>query len=181
MDTKAVRRLHWRRCALKTVKPPKERACQMKLLQMTPLQMYHWPSCSDDDGNTFIFPKLGALHDTIISGKPLTSSSFRKIVELLFRAMVNITVWSCSLGMFPAWTPGFHVTARKSQSKEPQTERDPPAVPALGGWGREETKKSRLAVLPPASSLYVDLRSTAYLASAWSKAHIGASAQRPGL
>ncbi|XP_042144306.1 uncharacterized protein LOC120841621 isoform X2 [Ixodes scapularis] len=64
----------------------------MKLLQMTPLQMYHWPSCSDDDGNTFIFPKLGALHDTIISGKPLTSSSFRKIVELLFRAMVNITV-----------------------------------------------------------------------------------------
>ncbi|XP_040067695.1 uncharacterized protein LOC120840955 isoform X2 [Ixodes scapularis] len=93
MDTKAVRRLHWRRCALKTVKPPKERACQMKLLQMTPLQMYHWPSCSDDDGNTFIFPKLGALHDTIISGKPLTSSSFRKIVELLFRAMVNITVF----------------------------------------------------------------------------------------
>ncbi|XP_040062956.1 uncharacterized protein LOC115314722 isoform X3 [Ixodes scapularis] len=98
MDTKAVRRLHWRRCALKTVKPPKERACQMKLLQMTPLQMYHWPSCSDDDGNTFIFPKLGALHDTIISGKPLTSSSFRKIVELLFRAMVNITVWMGTRG-----------------------------------------------------------------------------------
>ncbi|XP_040358502.1 sterile alpha motif domain-containing protein 3-like [Ixodes scapularis] len=57
------------------------------------IEPFELPSCSDDDGNTFIFPKLGALHDTIISGKPLTSSSFRKIVELLFRAMVNITVF----------------------------------------------------------------------------------------
>ncbi|KAK8770131.1 hypothetical protein V5799_013405 [Amblyomma americanum] len=46
----------------------------------------------DNNGKAFELPRFGGLHDLITSGKPLTSSVQRKIVDLLFHAMLKYTV-----------------------------------------------------------------------------------------
>ncbi|XP_077484490.1 uncharacterized protein LOC144094405 [Amblyomma americanum] len=45
-----------------------------------------------NNGKAFELPSFGGLHDLITSGKPLTSSVQRKIVDLLFHAMLKYTV-----------------------------------------------------------------------------------------
>ncbi|XP_077485430.1 uncharacterized protein LOC144095632 [Amblyomma americanum] len=45
-----------------------------------------------NNGKAFELPSFGGLHDLILSGKPLTSSVQRKIVDLLFHAMLKYTV-----------------------------------------------------------------------------------------
>ncbi|XP_054932380.1 uncharacterized protein [Dermacentor andersoni] len=51
------------------------------------------PSSSDDDGVNFVMPSLGALHEKVISGEALTSSSFRQITDILFGAMASTTLF----------------------------------------------------------------------------------------
>ncbi|XP_049515772.1 uncharacterized protein LOC119435362 [Dermacentor silvarum] len=58
----------------------------------TGLDCFDLPSRSDDDGNSFVFPSFGSLHDAIVSNSPVTSAMFRQIVDLLFQAMLKITV-----------------------------------------------------------------------------------------
>nr|XP_050030395.1 sterile alpha motif domain-containing protein 3-like [Dermacentor andersoni] len=51
------------------------------------------PSSSEDDGVNFVMLSLGALHEKVISGEALTSSSFRQITDILFGAMASTTLF----------------------------------------------------------------------------------------
>ncbi|XP_049268981.1 uncharacterized protein LOC119382150 [Rhipicephalus sanguineus] len=51
----------------------------------------------DDDGINFKLPSLGALHERVVSSSPLTPSTFRQIVDILYNEMAKSTLYPTRL------------------------------------------------------------------------------------